>query len=154
MTFGEFVNPFTRDITKPLTDNMKQFFKPGSIFIAIFLCFGYLCHTSYAGLAEPQDKEPSPALSGAQPTRAKQLFKEKCARCHGTDGRGQTVVGGMLDIPDFTDKAWWKTGIEDERLMESVRNGKGGMPKFGKKLTGQQIASLVTYVRRFGKASR
>ncbi len=60
----------------------------------------------------------------------------------------------MLDVPDFTDKAWWKDGVEDERLIKSVRNGKGGMPKFEKKLTGQQIALLVTYVRRFDKSSR
>jgi mono/diheme cytochrome c family protein len=70
------------------------------------------------------------------------------------DGRGQTVIGDMLDLPDFTNKAWWADDVEDKRLIESVRNGKGGMPKFGKKLTGQQIVLLVTYVRRFEKSSR
>jgi len=134
--------------------NMTAFFKLGPVLIGLFLCFEYLCFTSYAGALEPQNKEPSPALSVAQLTRVKQLFKERCARCHGADGRGQTVVGAMLDVPDFTDKAWWKDDVEDEGLIESVRNGKGAMPKFGKKLTGQQIALLVAYLRRFDKSSR
>lgn len=132
---------------------MKALFKLGSLFITLFVCFGYLGYTSSAGVLEPHPKERWAALSVSQSTRAKQLFKEKCARCHGADGRGQTVVGGMLDVPDFTDKAWWND-IEDDRLMESVRNGKGGMPKFGKKLTAEQIALLVSYVRRFDKSGK
>jgi mono/diheme cytochrome c family protein len=133
---------------------MRPFFKAGHLPIALFLCFGYLCYASYAGTLEHQDKESSADLSAPQLARAKQLFKEKCTRCHGADGRGQTVIGDMLDVPDFTDKTWWKGDVKDERLLESVRDGKGGMPKFGKKLTGQQIALLVTYVRRFDKSSQ
>ena len=132
---------------------MKAFYQTGALLVALSLGFGYFCYAASAGAPEPQVKEPSPALSVTQLTRAKQLFKERCARCHGADGRGQTVVGGMLDAPNFTDKAWWND-VEDERLIESVRNGKGGMPKFGKKLTDQQIALLVTYVRRFNKSPR
>jgi mono/diheme cytochrome c family protein len=130
---------------------MKVFFK-AALLIPLF-CFGYLCSASYAGDPDFQDKVPTPNLSVLQVNRAKQLFTERCVRCHGANGRGQTVVGGMLDIPDFTDKDWWND-IEDERLLESVRNGKGGMPKFGKKLSSQQISLLVTYVRRFQKSAR
>jgi mono/diheme cytochrome c family protein len=60
----------------------------------------------------------------------------------------------MLDAPNFTDKTWWKDDVEDKRLIESVRNGKGGMPKFGKKLTSPQIVLLVNYLRRFEKSAR
>ncbi len=136
------------------SDTMKAFSQAGPLLLALFLCLGYLCCTSYAGVLEHQDKEPSRDLSAAQLIRAKQIFKERCARCHGADGRGQTVIGDMLDVPDFTDKTWWKVGVADERLTESVRNGKGSMPKFGKKLTGQQIALIVSYVRRFDKSSQ
>jgi len=126
---------------------MKTFFKTGPLLVALFVCSACLCYTSYAGAFKPVQK----TLSGAQLTRAKQLFAEKCVKCHGADGRGQTTLGEMFDAPDFTDKSWWKEDVKDKRLIESVRNGKGGMPKFGKKLTGQQIELLVTYVRRFGK---
>ena len=125
---------------------MKPFF---TLFIAVSIGVGHLWPTSHAGALAPQVKVISPA----QLNRAKQIFKESCAKCHGADGRGQTVMGGVLEIPDFTDKAWWKD-VEDERLKESVRNGKGGMPRFGKKLSADQIDLLVAYVRRFDKSSR
>jgi mono/diheme cytochrome c family protein len=132
---------------------MKASYQTGPLLLALSLGFGYFCYTSHAGGPVRQDKARGPALSTTQLTRAKQLFKERCARCHGTDGRGQTVVGGMLDIPNFTEKSWGDD-VEDDRLIGSVRNGKGGMPKFGKKLTGEQIALLVSYVRQFDKSSR
>ena len=131
---------------------MKVFYKTGPILIALSVCFGYLCLAPHADALKLQDK--ASALSEAQLTRAKQLFKEKCAKCHGADGRGETVIGEMLDAPNFTDQTWWKNVSEDKRLIESVRNGKAGMPKFGKKLTAQQIELLVTYVRQFDKSSR
>jgi mono/diheme cytochrome c family protein len=83
----------------------------------------------------------------------KHLFKEKCARCHGDDGRGNTTLGEILDPPDFTDKNWWQGDVQDQRLMSSIRNGKGDMPKFEKKLTDQQIESLIKYVRQFDKSA-
>lgn len=89
-----------------------------------------------------------------QLAQAKLLFKENCARCHGEDGRGQTDTGKMLEAPDFTDKAWWEGDVDDERLRESVQNGKAAMPKFGKKLTAEEIALLVQYLRRFQQSSR
>src|SRR5215471_14647078 len=88
-----------------------------------------------------------------QSTETKQLFKEKCARCHGDDGRSKTVLGELLDAPDFTDKKWWQGDIPAQRLISSIRDGKGNMPKFEKKLTNQQIESLVKYVRQFNKSA-
>jgi cytochrome c6 len=151
-----FSNSYTGQSTRlpaPITDMMKAFYQTGALLIALSLGVGYFCYPSHAGVPERQERERSPALSATQLTRTKQLFKERCTRCHGSDGRGQTVVGGMLDIPDFTEKSWWND-VEDDRLIDSVRNGKGGMPRFGKKLTSDQIALLVSYVRQFEKSSR
>jgi mono/diheme cytochrome c family protein len=128
---------------------MKRFFS-GSLLVALIFGIGYLSRTLHVGAIETQGK----GQSATQLNNAKQIFNEKCAKCHGADGRGKTVMGGMLNAPDFTDKSWWKTDVGDERLTESIRNGKGGMPKFAKKLTGRQIAMLVAYVRRFDKSSR
>jgi len=50
------------------------------------------------------------------------IFKEKWARCHGADGRGQTVLGSMRRVPDFSDKKWWKGDVSDERLLGSITN--------------------------------
>ena len=58
----------------------------------------------------------------------------------------------MLGAPDFTDVRWWKDDVDDKRLAKSITKGKDEMPAFGKKLTRQEIVSLVAYVRRFNKA--
>ena len=85
--------------------------------------------------------------------RAKTHFAEKCARCHGADGRGRTAVGDMLGVPDFTDENWWRGDRSDARLITSVTEGREEMPPFGRKLTRREIAALVAYVRRFNKSA-
>lgn len=52
-----------------------------------------------------QEKD-SNAMSPEQLDHAKKLFGERCARCHGADGRGQTVIGETLETPDLTDDKW------------------------------------------------
>ena len=34
---------------------------------------------------------------------AKANFESNCAKCHGTDGKGQTKMGQKLGIKDYTD---------------------------------------------------
>ncbi len=95
--------------------------------------------------SKPQD---SLAVSSEQRAQAKTTFKEQCSRCHGADGKGDTVLGDMLFPPDFTDAKWWK-GRNNERLTQSITNGKNEMPAFGKKLTKTEILTLIAYVRCF-----
>lgn len=133
---------------------MKFFVKGSFLFIILLLCFGYLWGVSHAAIQEKQETKESSTLSDEQLARARTLFGEKCARCHGADGRGQTTLGDMLGVPDFTDSKWLKEKKSDERLIKSIANGRDRMPAFGKKLTGPEIASLVAYVRRFNKSAR
>ncbi|HEV7893259.1 MAG TPA: c-type cytochrome [Pyrinomonadaceae bacterium] len=95
----------------------------------------------------------SASVSPERLARAKTLFAEKCARCHGADGRGRTVTGDMLGVPDFTDENWWKGDRSDARLITLVTEGRDEMPPFGRKLTRREIAALVAYVRRFNKSA-
>ena len=102
---------------------------------------------------ENRTAQGSESVSPERLARAKTLFAEKCARCHGADGRGRTVTGDMLGVPDFTDENWWKGDRGDARLITSVTEGRDEMPPFGRKLTRREIAALVAYVRRFNKSS-
>ena len=102
---------------------------------------------------ENRTARESESVSPERLERAKRVFAEKCARCHGADGRGRTVTGDMLGVPDFTDENWWKGGLTDARLTASVTEGRDEMPPFGRKLTRREIAALVAYVRRFNKSS-
>jgi mono/diheme cytochrome c family protein len=130
---------------------MKIFIK-GSILLAALLLFaGHLAHSSTAR-ATLQEKHDSESISPEQLAQAKATFSERCARCHGADGRGQTILGGMLGVPNFTDEKWWKEEKSDKHLINSVTEGKDEMPAFGKKLSKQEITALVFYVRRFNKA--
>jgi mono/diheme cytochrome c family protein len=132
---------------------MQTFLKGGLIFVALLLFAGHLLHSSSARARQQKQEEAAASPSG-QSSRAKTLFAERCARCHGADGRGQTVIGEMLDVPDFTDANWWKEGMSDKRFANSITHGKGEMPAFGKKLSKHEISTLAAYVRRFGKAAR
>ncbi len=78
-----------------------------------------------------------------------ELFKQYCAKCHGEDGKGQTQQGKKLSARDFTD-AEWQADESDAEFIEAVTEGKDDMPPFGKKLTREQIESLVKHdVRGF-----
>ena len=90
----------------------------------------------------------------AKRARAKELFDQRCERCHGRDGRGATKLGEMVGAPDFTDGRWWEGGVSDERLKASISEGKGEMPAFGRKLTRPEISSLAAYVRAFAPEGR
>jgi mono/diheme cytochrome c family protein len=71
-----------------------------------------------------------------------ELFKQYCAKCHGEDGKGQTTKGRFLKARNFTD-AEWQADKTNADLIKVVTEGKDDMPPFGKKLTADQIESLV-----------
>ena len=79
---------------------------------------------------------------------AKRLFKQNCVKCHGADGAGETTFGEIVGAADFTDSEWQKR-VDDQRLINSMTYGCGQMPPFGKKLSKEQIISLLAYVRAF-----
>ena len=49
-------------------------------------------------------------------------------------------------MPDWT-SVEWQDGRSDTELAESIRDGKGTMPKFEVKLTPDQIDAAVKFVR-------
>jgi cytochrome c6 len=77
-------------------------------------------------------------------------YSRRCASCHGKDGRSNTVKGKMRSARDLTDPQW-QSDVSDERLFNSIMNGRGRMPGFAKKLSEEEINYLVTYVRRLKK---
>lgn len=85
----------------------------------------------------------------AQSTHPSEEFVKYCAKCHGEDGKAQTQRGKSLDAQDFTDSEF-QSSESDAELIDAVTEGKDDMPPFGKKLTKEQIESLVKFdVRGF-----
>lgn len=80
---------------------------------------------------------------------ALELFVSNCARCHGDNGKGETALGVKLNTPDFTTAKFHKNH-NDKKLREAITNGEDKkMPAFGKKLSSEQIETLIKYVRTF-----
>jgi mono/diheme cytochrome c family protein len=74
-------------------------------------------------------------------------YNAKCASCHGRDGRSKTARGRRTHSRDLTD-ANWQNDVSDERLFNSIHNGRGKMPAFKKSLSENEIDALVAFVRR------
>jgi mono/diheme cytochrome c family protein len=96
-----------------------------------------------ASKTEARENVPTP-----MPGDAKTTFEARCAKCHGKDGRAKSMHAKHVHARDMTDAAW-QGNVSDERLFNSISNGKGKMPAFGKKLSEDQIDALVRYVRQF-----
>ena len=114
------------------------------LFVLLYGGGAYLQRAARA--AEPKEKGASKL------ERGRTLYMQNCARCHGADGRSQTEAGQLYDATDLTNTSWWKDEhINDRRLTNSIANGKGGMPAFGKRLAKDDIAAIVAFVRKFKK---
>jgi mono/diheme cytochrome c family protein len=100
-----------------------------------------------AGIASASGAESS-ATEGTDDVGS--LYNKKCAECHGKDGRAKSFRGKLLHARDLTD-AEWQQRVSDERIYNSISNGKGKMPAFGKKLSEAEINSLAKYVRDLKK---
>jgi mono/diheme cytochrome c family protein len=82
--------------------------------------------------------------------RPSELYKSRCARCHGNDGRGRTPKGRQLRARDFTDPDFQRQK-SDAELLDAIINGTDhDMPAFGTILSEAQIRSMLAEVRRFG----
>jgi mono/diheme cytochrome c family protein len=100
-----------------------------------------------AGIASASGAESS-ATEGTDDVGS--LYTKKCAECHGKDGRAKSFRGKLSHARDLTD-AEWQQRVSDERIYNSISNGKGKMPAFGKKLSEAEINSLAKYVRDLKK---
>ena len=79
------------------------------------------------------------------------LFMQKCAKCHGEDGRAQTEKGKKMKAQDFTD-ADFQQHKSDDQMVDAITNGtEHDMPAFGKNLSPEEIQGLVKVVRSFAK---
>jgi mono/diheme cytochrome c family protein len=88
----------------------------------------------------------SPA-AGQGNTAGADVYKAKCATCHGQDGSGNTPVGKSLQVADLRSAA--VQSKSDAELTQSVTEGKGNMPGFKGNITDDEIHAVVTFVRTF-----
>ena len=74
------------------------------------------------------------------PIDAAALFANRCASCHGAAGQGG--VGPGLSAGRVATKF-----PDIEQQVALVRDGKGGMPTFGRRIGEDEIRAVVRYTR-------
>ena len=82
------------------------------------------------------------ASSAGQTALGQEEYQGVCQKCHRLD---HVYIGPALGGNPL---------LADRKGIESLlRNGQGQMPAVGKNWTGAQIDALISYTKRFAKAS-
>ncbi|MGC8830350.1 MAG: c-type cytochrome [Verrucomicrobiia bacterium] len=95
----------------------------------------------------------SAGLSIGLAADVKKLYEDECAKCHGSDGKGQTKMGKKLGVKDYTDpkvQAELKMDKALKALKEGLKEGdKTLMKPFD--LPESDLKALVEYMKTFKK---
>ncbi len=98
------------------------------------------------------------ALSAACSSPAadsKELYEKECAKCHGTDVKGDTKMGKKLGAKDYTDTKV-QAELKDEDGVKAIKEGlkdKDGkaLMKPAEGISDAEAKALVAYMRTFKK---
>ena len=108
----------------------------------VFLTTATVAWVGIAGLAESADSEAGKAL-----------YEQRCAPCHGPDGKANTPTAQALQPPprDHTDGVYMN-GLSDEHLFRVIKEGGPAVgkspimpPQFD--LKDDQLQNLVAFIR-------
>jgi len=95
-----------------------------------------------------------PALSVCA-ADGKAIYEKQCKKCHGEDGKGQTVMGKKSGAKDYTDPKV-QEALKDEEAIKAVKEGykdKDGkvVMKPSEGLSDEDIKAVIAYMRKFKK---
>lgn len=119
-----------RDVSHP---RRQIAFKPFALVTIAFVLFALVKGTPAA--------QDNPSQSERPIAEARQTFENRCAACHGLDGRGGERAPDIATSPKTQNRT-------DEALTQIITNGvpTGGMPSFSS-LDAPTIKALVKYLR-------
>ena len=81
-----------------------------------------------------------------------ELYAQKCAGCHGKDGKAQTAMGKKLNMKDMTDakvQAAAKDANWEKAILEGVKSPEGKVLMPAYKITPEEAKGLVKVCRDF-----
>lgn len=80
-------------------------------------------------------------------------WENHCTKCHGADGKGQTKAGRKLKVRDYTDPAV-QAEMKDDTMLKAIvegvtdEKGKEVMKGYKEELSAEEMAELVTFIRK------
>lgn len=81
-----------------------------------------------------------------------ELWMKNCKKCHGEDGKADTIMGKKFGIRDYTSQAA-QAEFSDKSIRDAIVDGieneddRKVMISFGNKLSDEEVDTLVDYVR-------
>ena len=85
-------------------------------------------------------------------TDAKTNFSQKCALCHGPEGKANVPMAKKMGARDLTSSEVLK--LSDIEIRKTIVEGKGKMPPYGGILGKEGVDAMVKYVRLLGSATK
>lgn len=74
------------------------------------------------------------------------LYSKHCVKCHGKEGRANTLRGWFSSAQDLTDPSWQVETL-DADILEALEKGPRSMPAYANKLSAVELQALVDVVR-------
>lgn len=103
-------------------------------------------------LARQSSSQPANSLS------QNEIWRDNCAKCHGLDGTGNTMLGQRLGVRNM---AQVQSSLADEQLFSTIslgvkdERGFTMMKPYSGQLSGEEIRTLITSIRNtFGSNSQ
>jgi mono/diheme cytochrome c family protein len=90
---------------------------------------------------------PGPAPVRAQSGEGQSVYQDKCAMCHGQDGKGNGPAAAAFNPApaDFTNPGFWQGNVR-QKITATIENGHGPMPAI--ELSSSQIKAVIDYMSR------
>jgi menaquinol-cytochrome c reductase cytochrome b/c subunit len=122
------------------------------IALALFALFAVACTET----ATPTNTStPSGTPAAAAPTAsvdqfatARANYKKNCEACHGPEATGGPVKVDNKQIKVPSLKAEHAIKHTDDQLTKMITNGEEEMPAFKDKMSAQEIADMVRFIRK------
>jgi mono/diheme cytochrome c family protein len=91
----------------------------------------------------------------SEPSGTVIIYLDKCARCHGDTGSGETPLGKKLHCKDYSSKQAQALFSDDDALLlirEGKQvNGKHTMPGYKDELAEADMGALLGYLRSLAR---
>jgi mono/diheme cytochrome c family protein len=149
------------DQSRPICHSADRSFWPaGLAAIAFLLRVGFIStDAAEAQAVMAADNPVKVAITDDARAKARDIFTERCATCHGADGHGNGPAAANLKPRpiDFHNQNWQKS-VSDETMTKAIIFGGRSVGKSGQMAPNPDlenepaiVAALVEKIRRWGK---